>query len=398
MFAGRSATVHKHAVTYYLLREVALAVQADSACMVHALRSRRDDSRSLSFLRQAQDTEFIEVHGEPRSPRPELGSKASPPVRGDRSESRGSLCHPQELRLYSFIHLFQPQEEMVLRRIPSIFLNKRLAAQLHLLLDALRKFYKDHGFFLSSSITFNLLICFVPLTLLLLALVGTYLYSDREILNHIRHYVESAVPSLDPRIMKNILRIIRDRKIVGVLGMGGLAWASTWVFSSLRTALNMVLQVEDSRSLVRGKAIDLLMVLFAGFLLLLSMAFTSGITIIQSYRLSPFLKMGYILRFALKYVLPFFLTCGMCFLIYKIIPYRKIHFKPALQAALLTSFLWEVAKQLFGWYVLHLGRFSMVYGSLSTLAIFFLWIYYSSAILILGGEMVFLLEQKKGYR
>jgi membrane protein len=51
---------------------------------------------------------------------------------------------------------------------------------------------------------------------------------------------------------------------------------------------------------------------------------------------------------------------------------------------------------LFGWYVLHLGRFSTVYGSLGTLAIFFFWVYYSSAILILGGEVAFLLEDGKG--
>jgi membrane protein len=57
--------------------------------------------------------------------------------------------------------------------------------------------------------------------------------------------------------------------------------------------------------------------------------------------------------------------------------------------------LWEVAKQLFGWYVLHLGRFSIIYGSLSALAIFFLWIYYSSVILILGGEVAFLLEKER---
>jgi membrane protein len=85
----------------------------------------------------------------------------------------------------------------------------------------------------------------------------------------------------------------------------------------------------------------------------------------------------------------------MCFLIYKVVPNRKIHFKTAFQAALFTSLLWEVAKQLFGWYVLHLGRFSIIYGSLSALAVFFLWIYYSSVILILGGEVAFLLENER---
>jgi membrane protein len=194
--------------------------------------------------------------------------------------------------------------------------------------------------------------------------------------------------------MRNILRIIRDRKIVGILGIGGLIWTSTWVFSSLRTALNMIFQVERDRGILRGKAIDLLMILLAGIFLLMSMILTSGITFIQSYRFGPFLSLGPSLRFILKYIIPFFFTFWMCFLIYKIIPNRKIYFKTALQAALFTSLLWEVSKQLFGWYVQHLGRFSMVYGSLSTLAIFFLWIYYSSAILLLGGEVAFLLEKR----
>ena len=85
----------------------------------------------------------------------------------------------------------------------------------------------------------------------------------------------------------------------------------------------------------------------------------------------------------------------MCFLIYKIIPNKKIRFKTALQAAFFTSLFWEVAKQLFGWYILHLGKFSILYGSLSTLAIFFLWIYYSSVILLLGGEVAFLLDRRR---
>jgi membrane protein len=262
-------------------------------------------------------------------------------------------------------------------------------------IEVLEKFDQDHGFFLSAGITFNLLICLIPLSLLLLALLGTYLYSYREVLDHIRHYLENIVPSLDPRIMKNILKIIRHRKIVGILGIGGLIWTSTWVFSSLRTALNMIFQIKKGRGILRGKAIDLMMIFLAGLALLMSMIFTSGITFIQSYHFGPFLTLGASLRFILKYVIPFFFTFWMCFLIYKIIPDRKIHYKTALQAALFTSLLWEAAKQLFGWYVLHVGRFSMVYGSLSTLAIFFLWVYYSSAILLLGGEVSFLLDRER---
>jgi membrane protein len=189
--------------------------------------------------------------------------------------------------------------------------------------------------------------------------------------------------------------ITRDRKIVGILGLAGLIWTSTWVFSSLRTALNIVFQVERGRSLLWGKMVDLLMILLAGFFLLMSMTLTSIVTFLQRERFSSLIDMGTIIPWILKYVVPFLFTFWMCFLVYKIIPNKKIHWKSTIQAALFTSLLWELAKQLFGWYVLHLGKFSMVYGSLGTLAIFFLWIYYSSAILLLGGEVAFLLEERR---
>ena len=123
---------------------------------------------------------------------------------------------------------------------------------------------------------------------------------------------------------------------------------------------------------------------------MVSMTLSSVMTYVQASHFSSYLKP--ILHFSLKYLVPFFFSFWMFFLIYKIVPNKKIRWRPALHAACFASLLWEVAKQLFGWYVTHLGKFSLVYGSLSTLAIFFLWIYYSSAVLILGGEMAFLLE------
>jgi membrane protein len=265
----------------------------------------------------------------------------------------------------------------------------------HFLFEVLKKFNGDHGFFLSAGITFSLLLCVIPFILLLLAFVGSYLYSSQEVMSHLRHYLENIAPSLDPRLMGNVLKIVRDRKVVGILGIGGLIWTSTWVFSSLRMALNNVFQIEKGRGILRGKAIDLLMILLAAIFFLVSMALTSAATFLQSSRFQSMVDIGPILQWILKYPVPFFFTFWMCFLVYKIIPHKKIQFRTALQAALFTSLLWEVAKQLFGWYVLHLGRFSMVYGSLSTLTIFFLWIYYSSAILLLGGGFAFLLEKSR---
>jgi membrane protein len=272
---------------------------------------------------------------------------------------------------------------------------KKIVKNFGLLWLALKKFNDDNGFFLSSGITFNILINLIPFIMLLLALVGTYLYNDQEVLNHIRAYFRGVAPALDPNIMKHLTDVIQNRQVVGILGFAGLLWFSTWVFASLRIALNIVFRVEKSRGMLRGLGIDLLMILLAGILLLVSMVLTSAVTLLQNYQGQIPVAIGPTIQWILKYLLPFLFTYCMFFLIYKIIPNKRVHFKSALQSALFTGLLWELAKHLFGWYVVHLAEYSIFYGSFSTLIIFVLWVYYSSTILVVGGEFTYFLEEDR---
>jgi len=272
---------------------------------------------------------------------------------------------------------------------------KKILKNFGLLWQALRKFNDDNAFFLSSGITFNVLINLIPFIMLILALVGTYLHNDQEVLDYIRAYIRDVAPALDPKIMENLTDVMQNRRIVGIVGFVGLLWFSTCVFSSLRIALNIVFRVEKNRGMLRGIGIDLLMILLVGILLLVSMILSSIVTFLQGSQGQIPVAIGPTIQWILKYLLPFFLTVGMFFLIYKIIPNKRVHFKSALQAALFTGLLWELAKHLFGWYVVHLAGYSIFYGSLSTLIIFVLWVYYSSTILVVGGEFAYFLEEDR---
>ena len=284
-----------------------------------------------------------------------------------------------------------------MKRIYSIRLKrlKKFLKNFGLLWQALRKFNDDNGFFLSSGITFNILINLIPFIMLLLALVGTYLYNDQEVLNHIRAYLRNVAPTLDPKIIGSLMDLIESRQIVGILGFVGLLWFSTWVFSSLRIALNIVFRIEKGRGMLWGIGVDLLMILLAGTLLLVSMILSPLVIWLQSYHGQIPVAIGPTIQWILKYLLPFFLTYCMFFSIYKIVPNKKVHFISALQAALFASLLWELAKHLFGFYIVHLARYSIFYGSLSTMVIFVLWVYYSSTILVLGGEFAYFLEEDR---
>jgi membrane protein len=272
---------------------------------------------------------------------------------------------------------------------------KKIFKNFGFLWQALRKFNDDNGFFLSSGIAFNILINLVSFIMMLLSLVGTYLYNDQEVLYHIRVYFKNIAPGLDPKITKNLVDVIQNRQIFGILGFVFFFWFSTWIFSCLRIALNIVFRVEKSRGMLRGIFVDLLMIILTGILLLVSMLLSSGVTFLEGYKGQLSVAIGPKTQWILKYLLSFLLTFCMYFLIYKIVPNKKIHYKSALQAALFTSMLWEMAKHLFTFYVVHSAVYSVIYGSLSTLVLFILWVYYSSAILVVGGEFAYFLEEER---
>lgn len=269
------------------------------------------------------------------------------------------------------------------------------SSALRLLFSTLGKFHRDKGFFLAAAISFNILLSLIPLIMLLLSVLGSYLYSDAEIVDHIAQYLSSVVPTLDPRISENLVQLMRNRRIVGLVGLAGLAWTATIVFTSLRISLNVVFDVPKGRGLAHGFAVDLLMVILSGILLLASMLLTSWVRVAERFHL-PFLPdPGLLLRLGLQYVFPFILTLALCYLVYEIVPNTSVSAPSALKAAALFSILWEAAKQGFGWYVMHAGTYSLLYGSLGTVAALFLWVNYSTVIFLLGGEVAFFLEQKR---
>ena len=275
---------------------------------------------------------------------------------------------------------------------------RRLQKILHsfgLLWPSIKKFNTDNGFFLASGIAFNVLINLIPLILLLLAVVGTYLYNDQAVLDHLRAYFRDMLPALDPKFMKFVTDIIQTRHIVGIIGFIGLLWFSTFVFGSLRIAFDIVFRVKKSRKFLPGIGVDLLMILLAGVLLFVSMFLSSAMAALQNIRGPVPVVIGPAVQWLLKYAVPFVVTVCMFFVIYKILPFKKVYLKSALQAALVASLLWELAKHLFTWYVVHVAQYSVLYGKLNALVLFVLWVYYSSAVVVLGGEFAYLLEENR---
>lgn len=264
---------------------------------------------------------------------------------------------------------------------------------IRLLGSALVKFDRDRGFFLASGIAFQVLLCLVPFAMLLLSFAGSYLFADERVADQLGRYFAQAAPALDPGVRREFLGIVSHRGTYGVVGTVGLLWIATTVFGWLRIALNTIFGVAKARGTLRGLGLDLAMILLSGAAFLVSVGLTAAFEYLRHLP-SPLFpaETGLLLNVALAYVVPFLVTLLICFLIYLIVPDRRVSARAAILGALFTGVLWEAAKHLFTLYVSTFGSYSIVYGSLGAAAVLLVWTYYSAAVLLLGAEVTALLD------
>ncbi len=86
-------------------------------------------------------------------------------------------------------------------------------------------------------------------------------------------------------------------------------------------------------------------------------------------------------------LLPIIATSFAFTLMYMVIPNRSITFKHALLGGIVASVLFELAKRGFTLYVTMFPTYKFIYGALSTIPIFLIWIYISWVVVLLGAEI-----------
>ena len=242
---------------------------------------------------------------------------------------------------------------------------------------------------------YYVLLSLVPMLIFLISLGMHVLGSFEAAYRGSMLLVRGVVIHLDQQSLEGLRNFVEHADRFRLPGLVLLAWTARRIFASMFSALELVFGV-PGRSFAKHNLVALSMVMVAGVALLLSMAFTmlsaGAEGPLRILRTSVELQE---LSFYLRQLLPVVVTFAFFFILYRFVPRRVTSVGNAAIGALLATILWELAKNVFAWYIRTLTTASNVYGALVGIIVLALWLEISVSIILYCGEVVALLIHQK---
>jgi membrane protein len=265
--------------------------------------------------------------------------------------------------------------------------------------ELFRRYGRDNCPAFAAALSFFSILSIVPMLVVAVAALA-YLFNDpavatqrlqRLIANILPgNYAGSGAQSIirEAHIEASVRTLIRTRGIAGLIGVLSLIWASMQIFVNAAPAMNAAYEVEETRSWIKLRLLALGLLLGAGGLFLLSLIPSSGPDLLRNLHL-PWLGLPQHVPWyieAVFWLVALAINVAMFALIYRFLPNAPTSWREAFAGALLAGLLWELAKQGFSYYLAHFNSYNKIYGTLGSLIVLVLWIYYTSMILLLGVE------------
>jgi membrane protein len=264
-----------------------------------------------------------------------------------------------------------------------------------LLLRSVGSFIKDQGSIFAASMSFFAIMAIVPFLLFLITMMSLLIGEDPEMKNFVVSRILETFPEVTRDITGEISKLVSYSGI-GIASFVVYAYLSFKLLKSTEFALNAIFKIPEKRAIHHS---ILASVSIITFLMLLFIASFSAATIFNtSSFLKPYIpefEISVITGILIRFIIPFILLWLIITLLYTILPLKRPSLLHSIRAALFVSIVFEAAKHIFSWYVDNMSRLGHIYGPLTASIVFFLWVYYSSCLFLIGAEMITILENSK---
>jgi membrane protein len=243
----------------------------------------------------------------------------------------------------------------------------------------------------SAALAFYTIFSMAPLLVVVVALAG-FAFGEDAVRGRLVDQFGQLMGHAQAETLQSVLKKADPQTsgIAAIIGIVTLLLGASIVFVQVQDCLNRIWDVKPAsggliQRLVKKRLMSFALILGIGFLLLVSLTLSAAIAGFEGW-LDAHVSLPFGLISATNALLSF-LTIALLFaLIYRVLPDARIGWGDVGIGALLTSALFVVGKSLIGFY---LGKTAVAspFGAAGSLVVILLWIYYTSAILLVGGEL-----------
>jgi membrane protein len=205
----------------------------------------------------------------------------------------------------------------------------------------------------------------------------------------------TSLPAEASALVTGFVRDVVHGEAPGPLSIGLLLalWAGSNVFTALEDTLNTAFGITAERPFIRKKAVAM------GMLAACAVLFLAGSAVLLAGGgISGALGLGDVGRTVwgvLQWPLGFALITATFWLIYYVLPNKDQRDcrMTLLRASAVAAVLFVVASVAFRLYISNFGSYSATYGLLGTVIVLLLWMYVTSFVILLGGEIASEMER-----
>lgn len=253
----------------------------------------------------------------------------------------------------------------------------------------------DNDFFgMASEMGFMLCIGICPFMLFLTALFGWI--GKHYFMNPIFAFMQNIAPSDALNVINTVLNevfFVSKGGLIAILGFAITLFLSTNTVAIVAKGLNRAYKVKETRNFFYSRLLALVMVLVNTLVLFLSITLIVFGKVIVKF-LVTYIGMGQHLANIMLFVrwpIAFLTLFILAYLSYYILPdltgHERLRRHSALPGTIFFCISWLLGSWGFSIYINNLHTYNFIYGTIAGFAIMMMWMYYTSILILIGGEI-----------
>ncbi|MBQ4078223.1 YihY/virulence factor BrkB family protein [bacterium] len=257
-----------------------------------------------------------------------------------------------------------------------------------------KKIIEQDFFGVAAEMAFWFVLGLFPFLLFLTALFGWM--GKKTLISPILTFITNVAPKDVSNIILNTLEeamIFNQGTLIAIFGFCITIWLSSNALAVIIKGLNKAYAIEETRSFIFTRVLAILMVFINSLLLFLAVnLIVLGkvfLDFMMQYTILSQLSIDLIsvLRWPVAYLALAVCAMSNYFILPCIEGNDKIKFRSVLPGTLFFCLFWMLGSWCFSLYLSNLNTYNKVFGTIGAFAILMVWLYYTSLIMLVGGEV-----------